>query len=86
MLESAITKVVTHISSVLPHPTSTVYSTQSTDSVSLDLLTYSDLEALRNRKLGGRVHSPAKGGRQLHAKRYLILTYSVEFDRYEAGR
>ena len=54
---------------------------QSSDCVTLDLLTYSDLEALRNKKLGVRRPSPAKSSRQLQAKRYLILTYSVEFDR-----
>lgn len=55
--------------------------TKSSDCVTLDLLTYSDLEALRNKKLGVRRPSPAKSSRQLQAKRYLILTYSVEFDR-----
>ena len=54
---------------------------QSSDCVTLDLLTYSDLEALRNKKLGVQGPSPAKNGRQLQTKRYLILTYSVEFDR-----
>ena len=49
--------------------------------MTLDLLTYSDLEALRNKKLGVQGPSPAKNGQQLQAKRYLILTYSVEFDR-----
>ncbi|XP_071395709.1 centrosomal protein CCDC61 isoform X1 [Centroberyx affinis] len=52
------------------------------DSVTLDLLTYADLELLRNRKAGvvsrprGQQQSPA-----LSAKRYLILIYTVEFDR-----
>lgn len=56
--------------------------TKSSDTVSLDLLTYADLEAMRNRKLGAREPSPAKPpSRQLHSKRYLILTYTVEFDR-----
>ncbi|XP_051532885.1 centrosomal protein CCDC61-like isoform X1 [Myxocyprinus asiaticus] len=55
---------------------------KSSESVTLDLLTYSDLELLRNRKAGvvGRPRiqpqSPA-----LSAKRYLILIYTVEFDR-----
>lgn len=57
------------------------FNFQSSDCVTLDLLTYSDLEALRNKKLGVRRPSPAKSSRQLQAKRYLILTYSVEFDR-----
>ncbi|XP_031428237.1 centrosomal protein CCDC61 isoform X2 [Clupea harengus] len=52
------------------------------ESVTLDLLTYADLELLRNRKAGvvgrprGQQQSPA-----LSAKRYLILIYTVEFDR-----
>uniref|UniRef100_A0A672N5P4 Centrosomal protein CCDC61 n=1 Tax=Sinocyclocheilus grahami TaxID=75366 RepID=A0A672N5P4_SINGR len=54
----------------------------SSESVTLDLLTYSDLELLRNRKAGvvgrprAQPQSPA-----LSAKRYLILIYTVEFDR-----
>lgn len=55
--------------------------TKSSESVTLDLLTYADLESLRNKKAGsGRVTSPA-GRKQTQSKRYLILTYSVEFDR-----
>jgi len=54
----------------------------SSDSVSLDLLTYSDLETLRNQKLGLTPGvSPGRKSSQLEAKRYLILTYTVEFDR-----
>lgn len=59
-----------------------VLNTQSSESVTLDLLTYSDLELLRNRKVGvvgrprAQQQSPA-----LSAKRYLILIYTVEFDR-----
>ncbi|KAB5549041.1 hypothetical protein PHYPO_G00062700 [Pangasianodon hypophthalmus] len=55
---------------------------KSSESVTLDLLTYSDLELLRNRKAGvvgrprAQQQSPA-----LSAKRYLILIYTVEFDR-----
>ncbi|XP_017573568.1 coiled-coil domain-containing protein 61 isoform X1 [Pygocentrus nattereri] len=55
---------------------------RSGESVTLDLLTYSDLELLRNRKAGvvgrprAQQQSPA-----LSAKRYLILIYTVEFDR-----
>ncbi|TTK94550.1 Coiled-coil domain-containing protein 61 [Bagarius yarrelli] len=55
---------------------------KSCESVTLDLLTYSDLELLRNRKAGvvgrprAQQQSPA-----LSAKRYLILIYTVEFDR-----
>lgn len=55
---------------------------QTSDSVTLDLLTYADLELLRNRKAG--VVSRPRGLHQasaLTAKRYLILIYTVEFDR-----
>ncbi|XP_062968259.1 centrosomal protein CCDC61 isoform X1 [Cynocephalus volans] len=55
--------------------------TQSSESVTLDLLTYTDLESLRNRKMGGRPGSLAPRSAQLNSKRYLILIYSVEFDR-----
>ncbi|XP_025920082.1 coiled-coil domain-containing protein 61 isoform X2 [Apteryx rowi] len=57
--------------------------TQSSESVSLDLLTYTDLEALRSRKVGmGPRHPPsAAKASPLSSKRYLILIYSVEFDR-----
>lgn len=55
---------------------------KSSDSVTLDLLTYADLELLRNRKAG--VVSRPRSTQQssaLTAKRYLILIYTVEFDR-----
>lgn len=58
---------------------------QSTDSVTLDLLTFTDLELLRNRKAvsggyqGKNKSRPAS--KQQENKRYLILIYSVEFDR-----
>ncbi|KAM4825864.1 centrosomal protein CCDC61 [Thomomys bottae] len=55
--------------------------TQSSESVTLDLLTYTDLEALRSRKLGSRPGTLAPRSAQLNSKRYLILIYSVEFDR-----
>uniref|UniRef100_A0A9L0RXG8 Coiled-coil domain containing 61 n=1 Tax=Equus caballus TaxID=9796 RepID=A0A9L0RXG8_HORSE len=55
--------------------------TQSSESVTLDLLTYTDLESLRNRKMGGRPGAQASRSAQLNSKRYLILIYSVEFDR-----
>ncbi|KAM9728838.1 centrosomal protein CCDC61 isoform 1-T2 [Menidia menidia] len=54
----------------------------TSDSVTLDLLTYADLELLRNRKAG--VVSRPRSNQQstaLTAKRYLILIYTVEFDR-----
>uniref|UniRef100_A0AAQ5YQT5 Centrosomal protein CCDC61 n=1 Tax=Amphiprion ocellaris TaxID=80972 RepID=A0AAQ5YQT5_AMPOC len=55
---------------------------KTSDSVTLDLLTYADLELLRNRKAG--VVSRPRANQQssaLTAKRYLILIYTVEFDR-----
>ncbi|XP_028323011.1 centrosomal protein CCDC61 isoform X2 [Gouania willdenowi] len=55
---------------------------KTSDSVTLDLLTYADLELLRNRKAG--LVSRPRGNQQpsaLTAKRYLILIYTVEFDR-----
>lgn len=54
--------------------------TQTSESVTLDLLTYTDLESLRSRKLGGRPGACPRSA-QLNSKRYLILIYSVEFDR-----
>lgn len=58
--------------------------TQSSDSVSLDLLTFADLESLRQRKVGtaaAKTSIPANRTVSLNSKRYLILTYTVEFDR-----
>lgn len=54
---------------------------QSSESVSLELLTYADLEALRCRKVGAMPRPPPSTASPLNAKRYLILVYSVEFDR-----
>nr|XP_054758866.1 centrosomal protein CCDC61-like [Lytechinus pictus] len=55
---------------------------QNSDSVSLDLLTYADLESLRNRKAGlGTRTIPGAQRSALNTKRYLIVTYTVEFDR-----
>nr|XP_018666851.1 coiled-coil domain-containing protein 61 isoform X2 [Ciona intestinalis] len=54
---------------------------KSTDSVSLDLLTFNDLELLRKRKTDGVGRSCTQPNRQNENKRYLILVYSVEFDR-----
>ncbi|KAK3555383.1 hypothetical protein QTP86_015668 [Hemibagrus guttatus] len=55
---------------------------KTSESVTLDLLTYSDLELLRNRKAGvvGRPRTQQQSP-ALSAKRYLILIYTVEFDR-----
>lgn len=62
-----------------------IFSQQSSESVTLDLLTYTDLESLRNRKMGGRPGPLASRSAQLNSKRYLILIYSVEFDRWDKG-
>ncbi|KAL2297591.1 hypothetical protein Nmel_016137, partial [Mimus melanotis] len=55
--------------------------TQSSDSVSLELLTYTDLETLHSRKVGAITRPPPSTRSPLNTKRYLILVYSVEFDR-----
>ncbi|KAM9326426.1 centrosomal protein CCDC61 [Gastrophryne carolinensis] len=56
--------------------------TQTSESVTLDLLTYADLELLRHRKVGGpQRQAPQAKNPALSSKRYLILIYSVEFDR-----
>ncbi|NXP35198.1 CCD61 protein, partial [Leiothrix lutea] len=55
--------------------------TQSSDSVSLELLTYTDLETLHSRKVGAATRPPPSTSSPLNTKRYLILVYSVEFDR-----
>ena len=49
----------------------------------MDLLTFSDLELLRKRKAGvGTQNIPGANNSSLTQKRYLILTYAVEFDKY----
>ncbi|NWQ68982.1 CCD61 protein, partial [Neopipo cinnamomea] len=53
---------------------------QSSESVSLELLTYTDLETLRSRKVGA-IARPPPSSSPLSTKRYLNLVYSVEFDR-----
>ena len=54
----------------------------ASESVSLDILTYADLQALKRKKAGlpegSSAPSPAAS---TNSKRYLILTYAVEFDR-----
>ena len=59
---------------------------KTSDSVCLDLLTYNDLETLRQKKSGttATIKSTIPAPRSAHiaSKRYLILTYTVEFDRY----
>ncbi|RUS85698.1 hypothetical protein EGW08_006574 [Elysia chlorotica] len=58
---------------------------KTSDSVCLDLLTYNDLETLRQKKSGAasniKTTIPAPRSAHITSKRYLILTYTVEFDR-----
>lgn len=61
---------------------------QQTETVFLDLLTYNDLEMLKHRKSGkpgqmtpAQFAAAAAAGGGRGNKRYLILTYAVEFDR-----
>ena len=50
---------------------------QKSETVFADLLTYSDLEMLRSRQ----TRKPLNTAARPNNKRYLILTYAVEFDR-----
>jgi len=50
---------------------------QRSETVFADLLTYSDLEMLRSRQ----TRKPLNTAARPNNKRYLILTYAVEFDR-----
>ncbi|GAB4820545.1 hypothetical protein N2152v2_007591 [Parachlorella kessleri] len=63
---------------------------QESDSVFVDLLTYSDLELLKSKRAGQQQQQPPPGGggagsnsssSPANNKRYLILTYAAEFDR-----
>ncbi len=57
---------------------------KDSESVFVDLLTYSDLELLKARKTGALTNS-SNGSLSMSSKniskRYIILTYSGEFDR-----
>ncbi|GAB1603396.1 coiled-coil domain-containing protein 61-like isoform X1 [Argonauta hians] len=54
---------------------------KQSESVTLDLLTYADLEQLRLQRAGNRASVEKQTPANLNSKRYLILTYTVEFDR-----
>jgi coiled-coil domain-containing protein 61 len=57
---------------------------RKSNSVFVDLLTYSDLEMLKNRKAGAGANTSQQSNssnQRAFNKRYLILTYTVEFDR-----
>ena len=51
--------------------------TAESDSVFIDLLTYADLELLKSRKMGKP--GPASSASKSNNKRYLIMTYAVEY-------
>ncbi|KAL2717976.1 centrosomal protein CCDC61-like [Vespula squamosa] len=52
---------------------------QTSESITLDLLTFEDLELLRSRKIDSSSVSAISN--KANNRRYLILTYTVEFDR-----
>lgn len=52
---------------------------QTSESITLDLLTFEDLELLRSRKIDNSSISAISN--KANNRRYLILTYTVEFDR-----
>lgn len=58
---------------------------RESESVYVDLLTYNDLELLKARKLGNgpslTTNASSSSLSRSHMKRYIILTYSGEFDR-----
>ena len=63
---------------------------KESESVFVDILTYSDLEMLKARKLGSSNNTNASSSAvdrstasltKSHLKRYIILTYAGEFDR-----
>lgn len=66
--------------SVFAKMLSTALSHKS-ESVFIDLLTYADLEMLKHRKTGKATAQTTSSKALQHNKRYLILTYVVEFDR-----
>jgi coiled-coil domain-containing protein 61 len=58
----------------------------ASDTVFVDLLTYQDLEMLKARKGSARLNSSGNTNTstmnsKLARKRYMILTYAVEYDR-----
>lgn len=55
------------------------FKLQTSESITLDLLTFEDLELLRARKF--ERSSCSNLGNTSNNRRYLILTYTVEFDR-----
>lgn len=53
---------------------------EESESVFIDLLTYADLEALKNKRQVGAAPARTTSAKQ-NNKRYLILTYAAEYDR-----
>lgn len=47
----------------------------------LDILSYEDLKVLREQKLGAKSRKVKEKTDKLQMKRYLIMTYTVEFDQ-----
>jgi coiled-coil domain-containing protein 61 len=82
MLENAINQVSARDDRRVTCP-STDRRCQESSSVSIDLFTYDDLEALRKKRQSGQTTNapPSSSNVQLANKRYLILTYNAEFDR-----
>ncbi|PSN55133.1 Coiled-coil domain-containing protein 61 [Blattella germanica] len=59
---------------------------KTSECITLDLLTYEDLEQLRSRQIMGRTFTTPRSFQSNHInpnvnRRFLILTYTVEFDR-----
>ena len=55
--------------------------TQPTDALSLDLMSYSDLEQLRHSRAGTVRSRATSGSSSRNTKRYLILSYTAAFDK-----
>jgi len=53
----------------------------TSEAVNLDILSYEDLKVLREQKLGTKSRKTKERTDKLQTKRYLIMTYTVEFDQ-----
>ena len=58
---------------------------KDSDNLYIDLLTYSDLESLKAKKMGTSSNNPnttvSSHSSRIQLKRYIILTYTGEYDR-----
>ena len=54
---------------------------EASEAVNLDILSYEDLKVLREQKLGTKSKKGKEKSDKLQTKRYLIMTYTVEFDQ-----